>query len=133
LVTRSYIKIYGPHFLQALKALEEISVEIPEVSIMNTIVWREIGERIARGLSKGSPGLITTMAELAMNYFDASSIPLSAERSKSIFSKSGDSLGEYDFFFEWSKKPNVEQVYKLIEKIDEGLANLGCKYTITTK
>jgi hypothetical protein len=133
LVTRSYIKIYGPHFLQALKALEEISVEIPEVSIMNTIVWREIGERIAREFSKGSPGFITTMAELAINYFDASSISLSAERSKSIFSKSGESLGEYDFFFEWSKKPNLEQLYKLVEKIDEELTDLGCRYTITTK
>jgi hypothetical protein len=133
LVTRSYIKIYGPSILEAIRALERISVEIPEVSIMNIVAWREIAGRIARELSKGSPGLITTMAELAINYFDASSISLSAERSKSIFSKSGESLGEYDFFFEWFRKPDKEQIYKLIEKVDEELADLGCRYTITTK
>jgi hypothetical protein len=133
LVKRSYIKLYGPQVLKAIKALERISVEIPDVSIMNTIVWREIAGRISMELSKSSPGLIAMIAELAMNYFTASSISLPAERSSSILSRSGGSLGEYDFFFEWSKKPDLEQLYKLIEKIDEELAHLGCSYTITTK
>lgn len=133
MVTRSYIKLYGPPVLEAIRTLEKVSVEIPEVSIMNMIVWREIARKIAIGLRESPVGFMVMMAELAMNYYASSGISLPSERSSSILSKSGESLGEYDFFFEWSKKPDREQLNKLIEKIDEELARLGCTYTITTK
>jgi hypothetical protein len=58
---------------------------------------------------------------------------ISVERCGSIISESGEKLGEYDFFFEWFTEPTMVQVYDLLEKIDEALAPLGCKYTITTK
>jgi len=133
LVTRSYIKLYGPPALEAIRALEKISVEIPEVSIMNPVLWREIAGKITRDLRESPIGLMVMMAELAINHFAKSDIYLPAERSRNILSKSGESLGEYDFFFEWSKKPDREQLHKLIEKIDEELDRLGCVYTITTK
>lgn len=133
MVTRSYIKLYGPPVLEAMKALEKISVEIPEVSIMNTVLWREVAGQITRDLRESPIGLMVVMAELAVNHFAKSDIAIPAERSRNILSKSGESLGEYDFFFEWSKKPDREQLHKLIEKIDEELARLGCVYTIATK
>ena len=50
-----------------------------------------------------------------------------------IISKSGESLGEYDFFFEWFTKPTMSQVLGLITKIDEAMEKVGCRYSITTK
>jgi len=35
---RSFIKIYGPPVLKAVKALEKIAIDMPEVCIMNTII-----------------------------------------------------------------------------------------------
>jgi hypothetical protein len=58
---------------------------------------------------------------------------LTTERCSNIISKSGETLGEYDFYFEWFTNPSMEQINDIVEKIDEALAPLGCKYTITTK
>ncbi len=55
------------------------------------------------------------------------------ERCGKIISKSGEMLGDYDFFFEWFKNPSQAEINQLIEKIDEALSPLGCSYTITTK
>ena len=46
---------------------------------------------------------------------------------------SGETLmGDFDFVFHWLKKPNEKQLRKLINRIDESLKNLNCRYTITT-
>jgi hypothetical protein len=61
------------------------------------------------------------------------STELSVERCNNIISKSGESLGDYDFFFEWFKKPTMDELNLLIEKIDEALEPLNVRYSITTK
>jgi len=66
-----------------------------------------------------------------MHFRSIGDVPL--ERIETIVSKSGWALREYDFFFEWSKEPSVDQLRGLIEKIDEAMALIGCMYTITTK
>jgi hypothetical protein len=58
---------------------------------------------------------------------------IEVERCSNIISKSGERLGDYDFFFEWFTEPTMDQINQLMEKIDEALTPLGCKYTITTK
>ncbi len=58
---------------------------------------------------------------------------ISEERCDTIISKSGESLGEYDFYYEWFQKPTVSQIEDLITQIDEALTPTGVKYTITTK
>ena len=50
-----------------------------------------------------------------------------------LISKSGWTLGDFDFYFEWASQPTIKQLQKLISKIDEVMKTLGCKYTITTK
>lgn len=131
MVTRSYVKLYGPPILQGIKELEKIPFDMPEVSVMNTGILMEITRQISRD---GSPiQMFGFMAELAMDYFGKSAAFLPAERRSSIISKSVESLGEYDFFFEWARKPTLEDLNKLIEKIDERLAEIGCSYTITTR
>jgi hypothetical protein len=57
----------------------------------------------------------------------------SVERCNKIISRSGEMLGEYDFFFEWFKDPSMEELNNFIEKIDTVLTPLGCRYTIITK
>ena len=114
---KSYIKIYGPPVLKAIKALEMIAVDLPEVCIMDT----SIAVRRARPRD-----------EDVSAYFGGLSV-IKAERCSNIISKSSESLGEYDFFYEWFVKPSMDQLNDLIDKIDATLKPLGCMYTITTK
>ena len=116
----SYIKIYGPPALKAIKELGKIAVDMPEVCIMDTII-------------AGTPDYIDTFRDpdYAAGYFDVQEIKV--ERCDKMISKSGERLGEYDFFYEWFTEPTMDQLNGLIEKIDEALTPLGCRYTITTK
>lgn len=118
MVKRSYIKIYGPPILEALRALERIAIDMPEVCIMDKII--ELS------------GPVFDDVAGVFNYFSSLG-EITRERCEKIISRSGASLGEYDFYFEWLRDPNMEQVKELIRRIDEALTPLGCKYTITTK
>lgn len=113
---KSYIKIYGPPIVKAVKALEKVAIDMPEVCIMNT------------EFALGPP----IRGEPLMNYFGGLGV-ISEERCGTIISKSGESLGEYDFFFEWFKKPTMSELHSLMEKIDDALTETEVKYTITTK
>lgn len=118
----SFIKIYGPPVYDAIKELEKIAVTMPEVCIMDTII--SYSPEISRSFD--SP-------EFTSTYFEAIPVEIGVERCNTIISGSGEKLGDYDFFFEWFTEPNLDQVNQLIQKIDETLKPLGCKYTITTK
>jgi hypothetical protein len=124
MTTTSYIKIYGPPILKAIRELEKIAVDMPEVCIMDTIMT-------------GVPDYTSAFSDpgYTSDYFNQAlgSVELKVERCDTIISKSGEKLGEYDFFFEWFTEPSMEQLNELIEKVDEALTPLGCKYTITTK
>lgn len=116
---RSYIKIVGPPLLKAIRELEKIAVKTPQVCFMDTIVAAD-------------PNLTGEDAE---SYFN--SIPLdeevTTERCQNVFSKHSEMLGEYDFFFEWFQNPSPSDVNALIERIDNALAPLDCRYMMTTK
>ncbi len=118
MATTSFIKIYGPPVLKAIQELEKIAVNMPEVCIMDTII-------------ENLPD--HTNPDYVANYFESIPTEVEVERCSNIISKSGEKLGEYDFFFEWFTEPNFEQLKDLIQKIDEAIAPTGCRYTITTK
>jgi len=121
--TTSFIKIFGPPVLKAIRELEKIAVEMPEVCIMDAII-----------ASAESDPMMYSDPEYASGYFGAFYTgEIEVERCSNIISKSGERLGEYDFFFEWFTDPTMDQINQLMEKIDEALTPLGCKYTITTK
>jgi len=127
---RSYIKIYGPPLLKTIKALEKIAPDMPEVCIMNLPLW--MTQQMSHSQTTGSDDRAGPFSVAAVrNIFGIKDLP--EERCKSIISKSGKSLGEYDFFFEWFKPPTTDQVEILIEKIDETIEPLGSVYTLTTK
>ena len=125
-----YEKIFnGYSSAETLKALEKIAIDLPEVCIMNPV--------ISGGIDQVGPA--GTFGDLHLDsiagiqeYFSGVG-DITEERCDTIISKSGEALGEYDFFFEWFIEPKLEQLNDLIEKIDETLEPLGCKYTITTK
>jgi hypothetical protein len=115
---KSYIKIYGPPTMKAIRALEKVAIDTPEVCIMDTIIAVQ------------EPRFNTE--EAVIDYFSPVG-EITLERCNNIISKAGETLGEYDFFFEWFTGPSMDQLNDVIEKVDEALAPLGCKYTITTK
>jgi hypothetical protein len=128
---KSYIKIYGPPHLEALKELEKIAIDMPKVCIMDTTIIRGIPSSLARDVGGRPVG--RTRVDWIGSYFQTQGTAITAERCQSIISSSSDSLGEYDFFFEWLEGPSAEQLNMLIEKTDGALESLGCRYTITTK
>jgi hypothetical protein len=124
---KSYIKIYGPPMLKALKALEKVAIGLPEVCIMNTT----IETASAPAMHDSDESALGSLGGI-MSYFGGPEM-ITEERCDTIISKSGESLGEYDFYFEWFKKPSMNEIMDLIERIDEALADVGVKYTITSK
>ena len=135
----SYIKIFGPPVLKAIRALELIAVSMPEVRILDTIILRGLPEAISRDVGAsptqraghGSLGLYP--GGRVRRYFSSHDIAVPVERTKNIVSNAGERLGDYDFFFEWVQEPTMEQLFNLIERIDAALAPLGCWYRITSK
>ena len=128
---RSYIKIYGPPILEAIRELEKVAVDMPEVCIMDYVIQKDLSPRIAGDLG-GSP--VETFDVTIPGFFSQrTGVVVPVKRCHSIISKHGQKLGEYDFFFEWHEKPETVQINDLIKKIDDALKPLGCLYTITTK
>ncbi len=130
---KSYIKLYGPPINTALKTLRSVAVDLPEVCVMDTALEAELGfgSIVGPGGISGAGGQASLdSVQMVMSYF-GNEIP--EERCDTIISKSGERLGEYDFYFEWFQKPTVAQIEDLISKIDEALTPTGVRYTITTK
>jgi hypothetical protein len=131
--TISYLKISGPPLLKAIKKLEEISLDLPEVCIMDQELsyMIEYGpEDVGGEVSSPSYG---SSLEYFSSFIGSDYANLTQEICDKAISKSGESLGEYDFYFEWFKEPTSDQLNALIEKIDEALEPIGVSYTITTK
>ena len=132
---KSYIKLYGPPITEAIKALRKVAVDFPEVCVMDSSIEASlgIGGIVGPGGIPGSGGQgALGSAEMVMTFFGGPD-EISEERCDTIISKSGESVGKFDFYFEWFQKPSVSQIEDLIAKIDEALGSIGVRYTITTK
>ena len=128
---RSYIKIYGPPILEAIKELEKIAVDMPEVCIMDYVIARDLSPEIAKEVTGTTVQPVGT--SVSGFFMQRTGVAVPIKRCHSIISKHGQKLGEYDFFFEWYEDPEASQLMNLIGKIDEALTPLGCRYTITTR
>jgi hypothetical protein len=131
LFIRSYIKIIGPPIIEALKELEKIAIDMPEVCIMDNIIRRDLAPIIAGDL--GGQKIKTHDFTVSGFFMERTGVVVPVKRCFNIISDHGMKLGEYDFFFEWRKEPTSAQVNNLISKIDEAFKKIGCHYTITTK
>jgi uncharacterized protein YegP (UPF0339 family) len=113
----TYVRIMGPPVMKAIRALEKLAIEQPEVCIMNSIIAYD---------------LPTLNIDDTFNYFS----PLGSidkERCDKIISKSGVGLGEYDFFFEWFKEPSNSEFVEFIQNVDDALEPTGVRYALTTR
>ena len=135
---KSYVKIYGPPLYKALKELEKIAINMPEVCMLSAPLALHLKTEFAKDISKysgyekGSRNLDPLLPEFAWRYFNSSGLIVTRERCANVISDSGIDLEKYDFYFEWYTKPSPEQIQELIKKIDLALKPLGCMYTITT-
>lgn len=136
---RSFIKIYGPPVLDAIRVLEGIAIDMPDVCIMNSVIIHEIPRFLTRDIGgrsapySRSPTQDPFLSDWSKNYFGSKGMAIPVERRSYIISRSGASLGDYDFYFEWEADPEMDRLFELIDLIDMNLAPLGCRYTITTK
>ena len=119
----SYIRIYGPPILKAIKALEAVAVEMSKAI---DVRFSHKCVPYPRYLGSETRDWEQYIQNMRKTYVDC-------YEPVRIISRSKEMLGDYDFFFEWSEEPTIEQVENLIEKIDEALGSIGCNYTITTK
>ena len=119
----SFIRIYGPPILKAIKALEAVAVEMSKAVAVR---FSHKCVPYPRYMGSETRDWEQYLKNMRKTYVDC-------YEPVRIISRSEEMLGDYDFFFEWSEEPNLEQVENLIEKIDETLGSLGCHYTITTK
>ena len=128
---RSYIKIYGPPVYDALKSLEKLAIDVPQVCTMDPLIQQLYVDDVG-GWSGPESGPSTSDAK-AMEYFVPLKRNIGPERCGKIISKYEEKLGGSNFFFEWFKNPTMDELNDLIKMIDKSLAQLGCKYTITSK
>ena len=126
-MAKSYIKIYGPPLLKAIRALEKVAVEFSKTT---TIRHYDIltPPMMVPYLDIRPREMPSTYAQYLLP-----EIQMPVEEKIKLISRASDTLGDHDFFFEWGKEPTKQEVLELIAKIDEALADCGCKYTIVTK
>lgn len=122
-MARSYIKIYGPPVAKAIRALEKVAVEFSKIT---TIRHYDI-------LTPPSQYFTSQTDVSGYSQMLLPDIEMPINEKIKLISKASDTLGEYDFFFEWGQEPTKQQVLELIAKIDEALSDCGCRYTIVTK
>jgi hypothetical protein len=128
---KSYVKIYGPPMGKAIEALRKVALDMPEVCIMDPGIAAALDVPAAGGMAVSGGATLDSMEGIQTFFGGAAAI--SEERCGTILSKGSESLGEYDFFFEWFQKPSVSQVEDLMGKIDDALEDTGVRYTLTTK
>ena len=128
---KSYVKVYGPPLGKAIVALRNVAIDSPDVCIMDAGIAVALDIPSTGGGTVSGGTALDSMKGIQTFFGGAGSI--SEERCDTIISKSGESLGKYDFFYEWFQKPSISQVEDLMTKIDEALEGTGVRYTLTTK
>jgi hypothetical protein len=112
---KTYLKIYGPTIMEALNELQKIATEMPQVAHFHFMAGLK-GVPAHPEDPEGVSALPRSSAaeEKTMTMF-----------KKSPISKSGHTLGDYDFFFEWERDPTWFEMTDLISKIDKAFSRLG--------
>jgi hypothetical protein len=112
---------HGPPILKAIKALEAVAVDMSKAISMK--FSHKCLPYPSQSNTRDWDAYLKNMERIYVDCYE----PVR------LISDGQQQLGEYDFFFEWSEKPNMGKIEDLLGKIDEALKGLGCRYTITTK
>lgn len=123
-MAKTYVRIFGPPLLKAIKALEGVAVDMSkntEVKFSHKCIPYPTRTQSDRRDWQ------SYLKNLQNTYTDC-------YEPQKIISDASMTLGEYDFAFEWAeKKPSMKKVQGLIEKIDGALAELGVYYALVTE
>jgi hypothetical protein len=122
-MVKSYVRIYGPPLMKAIKTLEGVAVEMAkktEVKFSHKCVPYPTRMQSDRN------DWNSYLKNMRNTYKDC-------YEPEKLISDASMTLGDYDFVFEWTSKPNLSKIEDLIEKIDEALADVGVMYTMTTE
>ena len=131
----TYVKLQGEPKEKAMEALSDLSLDIPEVCVMDKALYSQLKDvyEIERG------GFIYNPQQSVMN-LDEGILTLFRGTNRvghlkchEVISKEGGKLGEYDMFYEWFEPPTKDQLKDLTERIDKVLKPLKAKYTLSTK
>jgi uncharacterized protein YegP (UPF0339 family) len=112
---RTFIKLFGPPIAKAIRELEKIAINTPQVCVMDTFIQTGIDN-------------LQTYDDV-YNYF-APLGSIEKERCSNMISNSGQKLGDFDFYFQWFEIPDLDQIHTLVEIIDETLKPLGIMYNV---
>lgn len=122
-MTKTYVRIYGPPLLKAIKALEGVAVEMSKAT---EVKFSHKCVPYPTRTQTDKRDWNNYLKNLSQTYTDC-------YEPHKIISDASMTLGDYDFVFEWSDKPSMKKVQDLIEKVDKSLTGLGVHYTMTTE
>lgn len=121
-MTKTYVRIYGPPLLKAIKALEGAAVEMSKATKLKFSHKCMPYPTRMQGDRRDWDNYLNNMRKMYVDCYEP----------QKIISDASATMGDYDFFFEWTEKPTHEQINELIKAVDETLSPLGCLYTLTT-
>ena len=122
-MVKSYIRIYGPPLLKAIKVLEGVAVDMSnktEVKFSHKCV------PYPTRLQSDKNDWNAYLKNMQKTYTDC-------YEPEKILSDASMTLGDYDFVFEWTSKPSIAKIEELIAVVDTALAEVGVLYTMTTE
>ena len=122
-MVKSYIRIYGPPLLKAIKVLEGVAVDMSnktEVKFSHKCV------PYPTRLQSDKNDWNAYLKNMQKTYTDC-------YEPEKILSDASMTLGDYDFVFEWTSKPSIAKIEDLIAVVDTALAEVGVLYTMTTE
>ena len=121
-MAKTYVRIFGPPLLKAIKALEELAVDMSkttEVKFSHKCVPYPSRLQSDR---RDWDSYLKNMRKMYVDCYEP----------QKIISDASMILGDNDFVFEWTDKPSMKKIKNLIERIDDKLSDLGCYYTLNT-
>jgi hypothetical protein len=122
-MVKSYVRIYGPPLLKAIRTLEGVAVDMSketEVKFSHKCV------PYPTRMQSDKNDWNSYLQNMQKTYKDC-------YEPEKIISDASMTLGDYDFVFEWTSKPSIKQIENLITKVDAALAKVGVLYTLTTE
>ncbi len=122
-MAKTYVRIFGPPLLKAIKALEGVAVDMSKAT---EVKFSHKCVPYPTRLQSDKRDWNSYLKNLQNTYTDC-------YEPQKIISDAGVTLGEYDFVFEWTEKPSMKKIQGLIENIDGALSDLGVHYSLTTE
>ena len=122
-MAKTYVRIYGPPLLKAIKTLEGVAVDMSKAT---EVKFSHKCVPYPTRLQSDKRDWNNYLKNLKNTYTDC-------YEPQKIISDASITLGEYDFMFEWTEKPTMKKIQGLIEKIDGALGDLGVHYSLTTE